>query len=153
MLAATTRVSTVMSRNPPTRLNVIVSSTRRSLACNAGFSSPISSRYSVPPSASSNTPFFIALASVNAPRSWPNNSDSSRASGSAAQLTAMNGPSRRALCSCRAFENKSLPVPLSPCSSTVVASLAATLCITRMAAVMAGEVPTISASPARALRS
>ena len=56
--------------------------------------SPISSRKSVPPSASSNRPRRRATAPVNAPRSWPNSSDSISSSGMAAQLTSTNGPSR-----------------------------------------------------------
>ena len=41
----------------------------------------------MPPSASSNRPFFCRSAPVKAPRSWPKSSLSSRCSGSAAQLT------------------------------------------------------------------
>jgi hypothetical protein len=51
-------------------------------------SSPISSRKSVPRSATSNRPFFSACAPVNDPFSWPNSSDSKRFSLIAAQLTA-----------------------------------------------------------------
>ena len=43
--------------------------------------SPISSRNSVPPSASSKRPFFRCSAPVNAPFSWPNSSASIRLSG------------------------------------------------------------------------
>ena len=45
----------------------------------------------VPLSASSNRPSRRSAAPVKAPFSWPNSSLSSRVSGSAAQLTAMNG--------------------------------------------------------------
>ena len=57
--------------------------------------SPISSRKSVPPWASSNWPSRRCSAPVNAPFSWPNSSLSSSVSGMAAQLTATNGWSRR----------------------------------------------------------
>jgi hypothetical protein len=56
--------------------------------------SPISSRKIVPLSASSNLPLRLASAEVNAPRSWPKSSLSSRLSGSAAQLIATRGPCR-----------------------------------------------------------
>jgi hypothetical protein len=59
-----------------------------------------------------------AVAPVNAPFSWPNNSDSSTLSASAAQLTAMNGSSCRGDQSCSARANSSLPVPDSPRSNT-----------------------------------
>ncbi|MDF9863524.1 hypothetical protein M2437_002506 [Methylorubrum pseudosasae] len=45
----------------------------------------------MPPLASSNRPMRRATAPVKAPFSWPNSSDSSRASGIAAQLTETNG--------------------------------------------------------------
>ena len=49
----------------------------------------------MPPLASSNRPLRSSTAPVKAPRSWPNSSDSSSVSGSAAQLTATNGRSAR----------------------------------------------------------
>ncbi len=49
--------------------------------------SPISSRNSEPPSACSNRPMRCLSAPVKAPFSWPNSSDSSRFSCSAAQFT------------------------------------------------------------------
>ena len=79
--------------------------------------SPISSSSSVPPSACSNRPRRRTLAPVKAPRSWPNSSLSSSASGMAAQLTATNRPLRaEARCSARA--TRSLPAPVSPWIST-----------------------------------
>ena len=68
-----------------------------------------------------------ATAPVNAPFSWPKSSVSSSVSGIAAQLIATNGPSLRALSACSARAKSSLPVPLSPSSSTVV-SVAAARC-------------------------
>ena len=53
--------------------------------------SPISSRNSVPPSASTNTPGRSEVAPVNAPLLWPNSSLSISDSGIAPQLSATNG--------------------------------------------------------------
>ena len=83
----------------------------------------------MPPSASSNSPFFVFFASVNAPRSWPNNSLSMSASGIAEQLMPMNGWLARALPKWIARAASSLPVPFSPSISTVVASLSPTRAI------------------------
>ena len=58
-------------------------------------------------------------APVNAPRSWPNSSDSSRSFGIAAVLIATNGPAARGLWRCSARATSSLPVPDSPVMSTV----------------------------------
>ena len=46
----------------------------------------------MPPSAASKAPLRVARAPVKAPRSWPKSSLSTSFSGSAAQLTATNGP-------------------------------------------------------------
>ena len=51
----------------------------------------------MPPSASAKRPFFVKVAPVNAPRTWPNSSDSSNPSGIAAQLTLIIGMLRWAL--------------------------------------------------------
>ena len=74
----------------------------------------------MPPSASANLPFLVVVAPVNAPRTWPNSSDSSSVSGIAAQLTLMSGMSRCALRSWMARATSSLPVPVSPVISTVL---------------------------------
>ena len=76
--------------------------------------------------ASSIRPRRRAVAPVNAPFSCPNSSLSSKFSDSAAQLIATKGPSTRRLHACTARAATSLPVPLSPSSSTV-ASVGATL--------------------------
>ncbi len=89
-----TRQSVSIGSVPPTRSNRPSWSTRRSFACIPMGMSPISSRNSVPPWASSNRPFFWRSAPVNAPRSWPKSSVSSRCSGKAAQLTVTSGPLR-----------------------------------------------------------
>ena len=70
--------------------------------------SPTSSRNSVPPCAYSKRPTRSVWASVYAPRTWPNNSLSSRCSLSAAQLSATNGFFLRGLFWCSAWANKFL---------------------------------------------
>ena len=82
----------------------------------------------MPPSADSSSPIFCCRASVKAPRSWPNSSLSSSASGSAEQVMFMNGRDARSLLKWIVFAARSLPVPLSPRSSTVDAGLDATRC-------------------------
>ena len=76
--------------------------------------SPISSRNSVPLSASSKRPSLRLTAPVNAPFSWPNSSDSSSVSVSAPQFTLTNGPSARFERAWMARATSSLPVPDSP---------------------------------------
>ncbi len=68
----------------------------------------------MPPCAISNLPLRRTAAPVNAPFSWPNSSDSSRVSVSAAHETATNGPWLRGLSAWIARASSSLPVPLSP---------------------------------------
>ena len=113
-----------------------------SFACVATGISPTSSRNSVPPSASSNSPRFCALASVNAPRSWPNSSLSSRFSGTVAQLISTNAPSRRRGVR-RAIRSaiSSLPVPDSPWIRTVVSVASATLSTMPITFCIAGDGP------------
>ena len=72
----------------------------------------------VPLSARSNQPARSPWLPVKAPRSWPKSSLSNSASGMAAQFTLMKGASLRGLARCIARANSSLPVPLSPSSST-----------------------------------
>src|SRR5687768_10449662 len=126
-----TRTLTLIGWLPPTRKKVRLSSTRSSFTWVASGISPISSRKMVPVSASSNRPSRRSAAPVNAPFSCPNSSDSSSVSGSAAQLTAMNGLPRRGERSCSAFATNSLPVPLSPCSRTVLETGAICSILTR----------------------
>ena len=57
-MAAIRRTSTLIVRGAPSRSNSPVSRTRSSLACTSSGSSPISSRKSVPPSATSKRPRF-----------------------------------------------------------------------------------------------
>ena len=112
-------------------------------------SSPISSRNSVPPWASSMRPLRWAWAPVNEPFSWPNSSLSSRFSGMAPQLMATNGPSARAPSRWMARATSSLPVPLSPRTSTA-ASVAASLRTAEKTCCMASLVPIRSSSPSAA---
>src|SRR2546422_386543 len=70
---------------PPTGRPSLSSRTRSSLTCNGSGSSPISSRKTLPPSASSISPGLLDTAPVNAPRTWPNNSLSIIPSGTVVQ--------------------------------------------------------------------
>ena len=83
-----------------------------------------------------------AVAPLNAPRSCPNISVSIRVSGTAAQLTATNGPFLRGPLKCSAFATSSLPVPLSPVTSTLT-SVSTARCISSPALRIPGLAPTI----------
>ena len=88
--------------------------------------SPISSRNSVPPSAKRNLPSRpLRSAPVNAPGAKPKNSASNKVSGTAAILTLMKGPTERLDAAWMAWANNSLPVPVSPSSSTGLVDCAA----------------------------
>ena len=78
----------------------------------------------MPPSARANSPARGAAAPVNAPLTWPNSSLSSRPSGRAPQSTATNGAARRDDAAWTARATSSLPVPVSPSTSTVTSALA-----------------------------
>src|SRR5438128_919583 len=71
----------------PSRSNACSCKTRKSFGWRSGGMSPISSRKSVPPFASSNRPTRRARAPVNAPFSCPNSSLSRSPLGTAAQLS------------------------------------------------------------------
>ena len=86
--------------------------------------SPISSRKSVPPSATSKRPARVAEAPVNAPRTWPKSVDSSSVSGTEPQFSLTNGAraarrrsggwrARRAPCRCPT-RRRGAPAPRSP---------------------------------------
>ena len=70
---------------------------RKSFTWMSGGISATSSRKIVPPSAISNAPGFSLTEPVNAPFSCPNSSFSRMSLGSAAQLSAKNGPLARSL--------------------------------------------------------
>ena len=84
-----------------------------------------------------------SVAPVNAPRSWPNISLSTRSRGIAAQFTRTNGRSRRSLAAWIAAATSSLPVPDSPVISTR-ASVGATRAIIARTCSIAGLSPIIS---------
>ena len=137
LIAATNRTSALSVCVPPSRSNSLSCKTRKSFTCTAGVMSPISSRNSVPPCASSTRPGLRDAAPVNAPFSYPNSSLSSSVSGSAAQWSFTSGPARRGLWSWMARAASSFPVPLSPRTSTVAVPAAARLirsCTSRIAA-------------------
>ncbi len=117
-VAARTRTSTLTLLEPPTGSTTCSCSARSTLAWVFRLMSPISSRKSVPVSATSNLPRRSDTAPVNAPRAWPNSSLSISSSGMAAQLTSMNGPARRRLIAWMLRATSSLPVPFSPKIST-----------------------------------
>src|SRR5207249_12083529 len=79
-----------------------------------------SSRKSVPPSAARKTPSWSATAPVKAPRRWPKSWLSRSVSDSPAQLIATNGPSASGPRRWIVRATSSLPVPLSPLTSTVL---------------------------------
>ena len=119
-MAAITRTSTDTVRSEPTGSNSRSCSTRSSFACTGRARVPISSRKIVPPSARAKRPRRFAVAPVKAPFTWPKSSDSSSASGMAAQFTLMSGMSCWALRAWMARAASSLPVPVSPVTSTVL---------------------------------
>ena len=123
-------------------MKVCVSSARSSLACSASGNSPISSRKSVPPVASSNFPGLRICAPVKAPRSWPNSSDSRISAGIAAQSTGRNVWRARGEWRWIARATSSLPAPDSPRISTDDRA-AATCWILRNSSSIAGVWPTI----------
>ena len=108
--------------------------------------SPISSRKSVPPSASSNFPCRRAAAPVKAPFSWPNSSLSIRESGRAAQFSATKGMPERPLRRWISRATSSFPVPLSPLMSTET-SVGATRSTISKIFFMTGLVPTMAPKP------
>src|ERR1700730_14710302 len=130
-----------MARRPPSRQNSRSCSTRRNFAWATGVISLTSSRNSTPPAANSICPGFARCATVNAPRSNPNNSDSSSDSGSAAQLIATNGPRRRGEARWMNRATTSFPTPDSPCRHVVV-SVAATWIALLSTSHQAGDWPT-----------
>ena len=123
-VAAMMRTFTGSARLAPTGVISRSCSARRILACVGSGMSPTSSRNSVPPCASRKRPARSLAAPVKAPFTWPKSSLSIRSAGMAAQLTATKGRSARTLLRCRARATSSLPVPVSPSTSTV-ASLSA----------------------------
>ena len=96
LVAERIRTSQRRVREEPTRSNSPVSSTRSSLPCWVGGTLAISSRKSVPPSASSKRPTRSARASVKAPLTWPKSSLSKTPSEMPPALSVTNGRDARA---------------------------------------------------------
>src|SRR6185503_7144815 len=120
LLPAMIRMFTGTVRVPPRRSMVRFCSTRSSFTCIDNGTSSMSSRNSVPPSASSKRPGRSLIAPVKAPRSCPKSSDSISVSEKSAQLTATKGRCLRRLDWWMSVAVTSLPVPLSPVTSTVL---------------------------------
>ena len=78
----------------------------------------------MPPFAISKRPRFAAMAPVKAPLAWPKSSDSSSDSVSAVQFTGTKAAPARGECVWMARATSSLPVPDSPCTSTVAVEAA-----------------------------
>ena len=131
----------------PTFMNSPLSSTRSRRAWVVSGSSATSSRNIVPPSASSKYPLRDDTAPVNAPFSWPNNSESIVPSGMAPQFTAIYLECLRGEPAWIIWGKNSLPEPLSPVTSTD-RSIGATRNALCMAAIKAGALPMM---PHRAL--
>ena len=91
LVAERIRTSTRRVFEEPTRSNSPVSRTRSSLGCRFRGTFAISSRKSVPPSASSKRPTRSVLASVKAPLTWPNSSLSKTPSERPPALTVTSG--------------------------------------------------------------
>ena len=96
--------------------------------------------------ASSNLPILRLTAPVKAPFSWPKSSLSRMSLGMAPQLIARKRSSRRGLAWWRAAATSSLPVPLSPVTSTVE-RVGATTRICSNSVSIGGEVPMIASKP------
>ena len=132
------RTSTRRVRDEPSRSNSPAAITRSSFACCDGGTFAISSRNSVPPSASSNRPTRSARASVNAPRTWPNSSLSNTVSDTPPALTVTIGRAARGESAWIAWATSPLPVPFSPVISTL-ASEGAVRSMSSMTGFIAGD--------------
>ena len=135
-----------MSALPPTLRARFSWSARRSFTCTCSGSSPTSSRKSVPEPDTSKSPALASTAPVKLPFSWPKSSLSMSPSGMAPQLMATKGWSRRSLRPWMVRATTSLPVPLSPVTSTVV-RVGASFSTSWRTSRMAGESPRISSGP------
>ena len=114
LVAEMIRTLTLRVFDEPSRSNSPVSSTRSSFCCCVSGTLAISSRNSVPPSASSKRPTRSALASVKAPLTWPNSSLSNTPSDRPPALTVTIGRPARGDTACSACATRPLPVPFSP---------------------------------------
>ena len=96
----------------------------------------------MPPSASAKKPRRAPWAPVKAPRAWPKSSASASSAGMAAQLKRTRGRLDRRLSAWRSDATSSLPVPVSPRTSTVT-SLPATRATASSSRRMGALVPTM----------
>ena len=108
------RTSTRRVRDEPTGSNSPVSSTRNSLGWRLRGTFAISSRNSVPPSASSKRPTRSDFASVKAPLTWPKSSLSKTPSESPPAFTTTRGLPARGETRCTAWATVPFPDPFSP---------------------------------------
>ena len=130
LVAQTMRRSSGIGVRPPMRSTVRSCSTRSIFACSDAGISPISSRNTVPPSAASSLPGVRLAAPGEGALLIAEQLALQQVSGMAAQLMATNGLCERPESRCTARASSSLPVPLSPSSSTV-ALVGATFSIAR----------------------
>ena len=100
----------------------------------------------------SNLPSLRRCAPVKAPFSKPNSSLSSSSDGSAAQLTLTKGRSTRLESRCSARATSSLPVPLSPRTSTVMSVSATCSMISRTSRIFGSSPQSISSSASERTR-
>ena len=97
LVAAMIRTSAFTTFVSPTLMNSLFSRTLNSFVCSSNGISPISSRNSVPLTASSINPFLSFIAPVNAPALCPKISLSSSSLENALQLMATNDSTERLL--------------------------------------------------------
>src|ERR1035441_5162415 len=88
---------------------------------------PISSRNTVPRSATSSRPCLALTALVNAPLACPKSSDSSSSRESPAQFRSRKASSARGPLRCIQLASTPLPDPVSPCSRTGLSLLSTRL--------------------------
>ena len=102
----------------------------------------------MPPSASSKRPIRSALASVNAPFTWPNISLSNTPSLSPPRFTVTMGLPVRGELACSHSATSSFPVPCSPVMTTFAPD-GPTRSMSRSTGCIAGAVAMISGRPSR----
>ena len=114
--------------------------------------SPILSTKTVPPQASSKSPFWSFWASGTEPVSSPKRMPSRSVSSRPVQVTLRNGLPAREELAWMAFATRSFPVPFSPRMRTARSSRLAILSISPLTTSIPLDRPTRPGAPARALR-
>ena len=114
LVADNIRTSASSSLRLPTGQYTLSCNTLSSSVCISGGMFPISSRKSVPPLAVSKYPAVSFFASVNAPCTWPKNSDAASSPRIQPQFTATKGLSLRPLCCWISCATDSFPLPFGP---------------------------------------